>query len=249
MMMMGGHHFIEGPYGHPGGPPHPSLIPPGHPAAGLPYSAFMGGLPPPVPLLPPSELARTPINPINLGLAAMGPAGHPAASVSAAAALSNHLNTLARLQQGNVPALSAPVPQRQGPRPVQPLHRQSVQMSSASPAQSRQEEQTKSSKSAFSIDSIIGKSSNVIRSYITGEVSGIDVVAQSFAANLSLQRRVRTRFNRADCAATETSVLPLAAAMARHGAAIPEQISLQASIFLPKCSARNFPRSAVWPRQ
>ena len=228
MMMMGGHHFIDGPYGHAGGPPHPSLLPPGHPAAGLPYSAFMGGIPPPVPLLPPSELARTPINPINLGLAAMGPAGHPAASVSAAAALSNHLNTLARLQQGNLPAITAPVPHRQGPRPVQPLHRQSVQMSAPSSAHSRQEEQTKSSKSAFSIDSIIGKSSTTSSAPTSPAKSPASTSSPSHSPPISVTSTEAGLASTALTALQQRQVsLPLAAAMARHGTAIPEQISLQ----------------------
>ena len=240
MMMIGGHHFVDGPYGHPGGPPHPSLLPPGHPAAGLPYSAFMGGLPPPVPLLPPSELARTPLNPINLGLAAMGPVGHPAVSVSAAAALSNHLNTLARLQQGNLPA---PVPHRQGAQPVHPLHRvhhqPSHQLSAPPPAHSRQEEQTKPSKSAFSIDSIIGKSST--SSVPTSPAkSPASTSSPSHSPTISVSSTDAGPASSALTALQQRQVsLPLAAAMARHGPAVPEQLSLQLQSSLRGAALEN----------
>ena len=239
MMVMAGHHFIDGPYGHPGGPPHPSLLPPGHPAAGLPYSTLMGGLPPPVPLLPSSELARTPLNPINLGLAAMAPTGHSAVSVSAAAALNNHLNTLARLQQGNLPALTLPIPNRQAPQPVHPLHKLPhpvAQIPAPPPAHSRQEEQTKPSKSAFSIDSIIGKSSSAPTSPAKSPASSSSpshsppVSINSAEAGQAPREREAT----AGIASSALSALqqrqvslPLAVAMARHGPSIPDQISLQ----------------------
>ena len=246
MMMIGSPHFIDGPYGHPGGPPHPSLLPPGHPAAGLPYSAFMGGLPPPVPLLPPSELARTPLNPINLGLAAMGPVGHPAVSVSAAAALSNHLNTLARLQQGNLSAMPAPVPptHRQSAQPVHPnlprAHPPSGQLHAPPPAHSRQEEHTKPSKSAFSIDSIIGKSS-------TSSAPTSPAKSPASTSSPSHSPPISTSSTEAGPASSALSALqqrqvslPLAAAMARHGpTGVPGQLSLQLQSSLREAALEN----------
>ncbi len=171
MMMasgMGGQ-FIDGPYGHPGHP-HPALMGPAGPC-GLPYSAYMGGLPPPVPLLSPGELSRTPLNPINLGLAAMAPGGVPQSNASAAAALSNHLSTLARLQhvqqqqqQGTLNAMAAgltvPLPRRAPGHPIPAIPVQPGPLPGAPHVQvpvSTTQSQTKPTKSAFSIDSIIGK--------------------------------------------------------------------------------------------
>ncbi len=268
-MMM--HRFIDGPYGHPGGPPHPSLLPQGHPTAGLPYSAFMGGLPPPVPLLPPAELARSPLNQLNLGLAAVGPGDHPSVSVGAAAALSNHLSTLARLQQGNVPPFSVPIPHRQGPQPLHPLQKPNhpiVPIAAAAQSHSRSEQETKPTKSAFSIDSIIGKSSTS-SAPTSPTKSPASSVSPSQSPPVSLSsgpdvnplhsahgpRDHETAPGAAGLASSALSALqqrqmslPLSAAMSRRAPpTLPDQISLQLQSSLRGASLEAVARGQPGP--
>ncbi len=268
LMMMGGHHFIDGPYCHPGGPPpHPSLLP-GHPASGLPYSAFMGALPPPVPLLPPSELTRAPLNALNLGLASVGAGGPPSVSMGAAAALSNQLTTLARLQQGSIPSYA--VPQQPGaPHPLHPLQKlpHSIPHVAAAPprAHSRNGEETKTTKSAFSIDSIIGKASTSSAPTSPAAKSPASSVSPSHSPPTPVSEAPqlpppRDRPEPPPAAALSAGLassalsalhhrqvsLPLAAAaMARHGpagaASLPEQLSLQLREATLEAAARGHP--------
>ena len=107
--------FMEG-YGHMG--PHPALLP--H-SGGMPYS-YMSPLPPPMPLLSPAELARSPLTPMNLGL----PPGHFGLPFNLSLGAINRLH----------PALAPPPPPQTSSQP------------------------TPVTKSSFSIDSIIGKSTS-----------------------------------------------------------------------------------------